>query len=272
MKKLSALLSFLILFTAFNCDDEPLDGDFVIDDGIDTTISCEEAIQNTGTATTIFASVTPDDVNYTQLCLVYQNALQDQIDACGDDDGTLQAILNALGNCGLSQCEIAIIETDNAEIAYNNDTTNVELCNAYKSALQDQITACGDVDGSLQGIIDVLGDCTSNSTSASIIGTWELIAYTSNGEEFPESCLGDIEIYTATTYQYGEVWGDNCENLNEDDTPESYTLDGNQLTVFDIGESETYEILELTEITLKYQDVYTEFGTDYTDIYTYERQ
>jgi len=32
MKKLSALLSFLILFTAFTCENEPLEGEFVLED------------------------------------------------------------------------------------------------------------------------------------------------------------------------------------------------------------------------------------------------
>lgn len=38
MKKITALLSFLILLTAFTCEDEPLEGDFVIDDGTSENI------------------------------------------------------------------------------------------------------------------------------------------------------------------------------------------------------------------------------------------
>lgn len=38
MKKLLALLSFLILFTAFTCEDEPLEGDFVIENGTNDNI------------------------------------------------------------------------------------------------------------------------------------------------------------------------------------------------------------------------------------------
>lgn len=166
MKKLTALLSFLILFTAFTCENEPLDGDFVIDDNPDTTISCAEATQNTVTATTNFAGVAPDDENYTQLCLAYTSALQDQIVACGDD-GTIQAIIDSLGNCGdnnqSGECEAATIITSQAETAYNNDNTNTDLCNTYKNALQNQITVCGD-DGTLQTIIDELGDCVNNNS------------------------------------------------------------------------------------------------------------
>ncbi len=166
MKKFSALLSFLILFTAFTCEDEPLDGDFV-DEQPDTTISCEQAIQNMVTAITNFSEVTPADANYTQLCLAYQDALQDQIDTCGDEDGTLQAIINSLGNCGddnqPDECEVATTAANEAETAYNNDNTNTDLCNTYKASLQDKITACGDADGSIQTIIDGLGDCSDNN-------------------------------------------------------------------------------------------------------------
>ena len=50
--------------------------------------------------------------------------------------------------------------TDEAATAYNNDTSDATLCNAYKVALQNQITECGDTDGSLQAIVDDLGECT----------------------------------------------------------------------------------------------------------------
>jgi hypothetical protein len=50
--------------------------------------------------------------------------------------------------------------TNNAESAFNEDDTDENLCNAYKTALQNQITECGDTDGSLQDIIDDLGDCS----------------------------------------------------------------------------------------------------------------
>jgi len=50
--------------------------------------------------------------------------------------------------------------TDAAATAYNNDTSDATLCNAYKTALQNQITECGDTNGSLQAIVDDLGECT----------------------------------------------------------------------------------------------------------------
>lgn len=167
MKKFSALLSFLILFTAFTCENEPLEGDFVNDDGSTSSISCADASQNLVTATTNFAGVAPDDPNYTQLCLVYTGALEDQIVACGDD-GTIQSIIDSLGTCGdndlTAECEAATIVASQAETAYNNDNTNEDLCNTYKNAMQNKITTCGDADGSIQDIIDELGDCSIMSS------------------------------------------------------------------------------------------------------------
>lgn len=54
--------------------------------------------------------------------------------------------------------------TDAAATAYNNDNTEA-LCNAYKTALQNQITECGDANGSLQTLLNDLGDCTIDNTS-----------------------------------------------------------------------------------------------------------
>ncbi len=206
MKKISALLSFLILFTAFTCENEPLDGDFVLDDGTDTTLSCEEATQNTVTATTNFSGVTPDDANYTELCLAYQYALQNQIDACGDDESTLQAIISALGNCGdeneTPECEAASVVVAQAETAYNNDNTNEDICNTYKNALQIQINECGDADGSLQAIIDGLGDCsTSNQYFYAKV----------NGVEYNYHTLEIAEESFVI-----RIWADNSSNTSEE--------------------------------------------------------
>ena len=168
MKKIIALFSFLVLLTAFTCENEPLEGDFVTDNDSNPSISCADASQNLVTATTNFAGVAPDAANYTQLCLAYTSALEDQIEACGDD-GTIQAIIDSLGTCGEenqpNDCEIATTASNDAEAAYNNDNTNTDLCNAYKVALENQITACGDADGSIQTIIDGLGDCTANNSA-----------------------------------------------------------------------------------------------------------
>ena len=43
------------------------------------------------------------------------------------------------------------------------DANFAELCNKYKTALQDQILSCGDAGGVLQSIIDSLGDCSEDN-------------------------------------------------------------------------------------------------------------
>ena len=172
MKKIITLFSFLVLFTAFTCENEPLEGEFGDGGGTNSSLSCADASQNLVTATTNFAGVAPDDTNYTQLCLAYTSALEDQIEACGDD-GTIQAIIDSLGTCGdndlTAECEAASIVAAQAETAYNNDNTNEDLCNVYKTALQNQMTTCGDATGSIQTIIDGLGDCNVTNQNNSIL-------------------------------------------------------------------------------------------------------
>jgi hypothetical protein len=59
-------------------------------------------------------------------------------------------------------CTELTAKTLTAKQAFENASVNnkTELCNAYKVALQNQISACGDTTGVLQAIINDLGDCT----------------------------------------------------------------------------------------------------------------
>jgi hypothetical protein len=68
-----------------------------------------------------------------------------------------------------SDCESLANATDAAELAYNNATTAtlVEKCNAYKTALQNEINGCGDPSGDLQNIINGL-NCTVPSTTGTL--------------------------------------------------------------------------------------------------------
>jgi hypothetical protein len=65
--------------------------------------------------------------------------------------------------------------TDQAEAAYNQDTSNEDLCIAYRQALENQISECGDNDGNLQAAIDTLGNCSADTGST---GTLSLRAGT----------------------------------------------------------------------------------------------
>lgn len=172
-------------------------------------------------------------------------------------------------------CQNATTAAEEAQTAYEADSTNGELCNAYVNALEAQITSCGDEDGSIQNIIDSL-DCETIDVS-SLIGTWRIVSLTSNGvEELQDELDGSgicywHEVYTATTASDIEYSGDNCEDesIVLDNVP--YELNGNILIV-DGDTEDTVEIIELTSTTLKYRDVYTEAGVNYEDIYTYTKQ
>ncbi|MBO3115281.1 hypothetical protein J4050_00890 [Winogradskyella sp. DF17] len=57
--------------------------------------------------------------------------------------------------------------TNAAAEAFNEDSTNEDLCNAYRQALLDQIEECGD-DGSLQAILNDLSDCAAVTSSGEL--------------------------------------------------------------------------------------------------------
>ena len=166
MKKISFLFSIFVLLTAFTCENEPLDGEFETQN----EQSCAIAEQNTQNAALAFLEVT--EATYNELCIAYRNALQAQIQFCGDPDGILQTQLDSIGNCGEvinpDPCDMATAEADAAEIAFNQNNSSADLCNAYKTALQNQITVCGDPNGSIQNIIDSLGNCTSATTTGAL--------------------------------------------------------------------------------------------------------
>ena len=74
--------------------------------------------------------------------------------ACSNDDDS-----------GPTQCEIAIEASLAAKQDFDSATEEnyVQACNAYKVALQNQQQACGDSNGSIQALIDGLGDCSDPS-------------------------------------------------------------------------------------------------------------
>ncbi|MEH6537468.1 MAG: hypothetical protein V7719_13805 [Psychroserpens sp.] len=166
MKKIFTLLMCTVVLAFVSCDDEPLEGDFVTGG-----TTCEEATINTAQAALNFLGVNDD--NFGQICAAYRNALEAQIQACGDEDGTLQAAVDALGDCSnnvLDDCDSATEAVNIAQTAFENasadDYTN--LCNAYKATLENQILQCGDDDGSIQSAIDDLGDCTQATPEVEI--------------------------------------------------------------------------------------------------------
>ncbi|MFM2266269.1 MAG: hypothetical protein RLZ77_1689 [Bacteroidota bacterium] len=64
-------------------------------------------------------------------------------------------------------CDDLIAATDAAQQAYASANT-VQNCNAYKTALQNEIAACGDPDGDLAAAVTALGDCTVPTTTGTL--------------------------------------------------------------------------------------------------------
>lgn len=87
MKK--AILSVLTIITLFACSSD--------DDNANTEDNCETAASVSAEAAIEFGNAT--DENYTDLCAAYKTALEAQIDACGDPNGELQAMIDDLGDC-----------------------------------------------------------------------------------------------------------------------------------------------------------------------------
>ncbi|MBT8271969.1 MAG: hypothetical protein KJO25_07990 [Bacteroidia bacterium] len=61
--------------------------------------SCQDAVANVADAEAAFQGTDSSMPNYTDLCNAYKDALTVQIFSCGDSTGTLQSIIDSLGDC-----------------------------------------------------------------------------------------------------------------------------------------------------------------------------
>ncbi len=95
--------------------------------------------------------------NFEAACNAYVEALNAQRTYCGDENGILQAIIDALGNCQIT-CDQATANSVEAQSQYITATIGDfdEKCAQYLLYLQEQIGFCGDADGSIQLEIDGL--------------------------------------------------------------------------------------------------------------------
>lgn len=133
----------------------------------------------------------------------------------------------------------------------------------------------------LTAIIGVMASCSSDDDDSkkdvpsSIIGNWEVISLISDGEELVESgedCL-DKYFITEDTARYLEYYESDNECVADQDDIEEYPIlaymyDGKTF-VFD---GSTYEIIEVTEDTIKWSETYTEEGETSTIIETLRKQ
>jgi hypothetical protein len=199
MKKNKLIHVFVILLFGLGCQNEPYEGDFPTENN-----TCLSTMQATANAAQNFLTSTDDD--YSLFCQIYRDALEDEIEICGDEDGSLQLLLETLGSCEvINLCEEAIAASETARIIYESaaDQTIEDLCNAYKNALDFQIEVCGD-DGTLQSIIEGLGDCLPEVVE--IPGTWKLVSWNTdelrdldNDGVVTNNYLDDINCYDNET-------------------------------------------------------------------------
>ena len=72
-----------------------------------------------------------------QLCLDYRRALEDQILECGDSDGSLNDIINQLGNCGLLSADVLRVTAGLQNIDFANKTISYsnEVISVYGASL-----------------------------------------------------------------------------------------------------------------------------------------
>jgi len=163
MKKALLFFPIFILLTAFNCENEPLEGEFQTEATV-----CFDTTQELSIASANFVNAI--DSNYEELCNAYKIALQNQISACGDDNGSIQTIINSLGDCTIADPDTCESATTAANVGLSNlnsapDDQYTTFCNAYIMALENKIELCGDTDGSIQAEIDALGNCTLSTTN-----------------------------------------------------------------------------------------------------------
>ena len=198
--KTLTICAFALFTILYNCDNEPYDGDIFSENN-----ACTLAILETNNAATDYFTAIQENAN--EYCLIYKNALENQIEMCGDENGTLQLIIEELDDCVIEPdlCELAIAATEVAQENYENTTNNdfEEMCNLYKEALQYQIVVCGD-DGTLQSRISELGDC--EPVYLDTIGTWKLVSWLTdqsldidNDGVVTNDYLEEIDCYTNET-------------------------------------------------------------------------
>ncbi len=168
MKKISLLLSCFLLLSAFKCDNEPLEGEFITEE----EASCDVSSQNVIDAALAFTQAT--DETYEQLCIAYRIALQNQKQFCGDPGGTLQILIDSLGNCSINteieDCESALEAVEVAEAAFNQATIEnyTQLCIVYREALLTLLEFCGP-DSEIQAILVELGNCVQEATAEGLV-------------------------------------------------------------------------------------------------------
>ena len=234
MKKIKFISVFVMAFAMFaitSCDNEPLEGNF--SDGTENgggnnngnATNCADATNNLATATNNFNQIPSSDPNYGSVCNDYLTALQEFQSLCGDTSGTIQAIIDSLDCTGNppDDCESAQAATQSAEAAYNADTSNSALCNAYEAALQTEISFCGDANGDLQAIIDGL-NCSS-STNIQACGGFNMVNVINQSINCEYNHFDDLSINNVYIEEFGP-FDEDLDGIDEHFRSKIYITDG----------------------------------------------
>lgn len=182
MKKLNPLFAILfVLLTAFTCENEPLEGEFVFDNETNANLTCTETTIALASALENFNNA--NDTNYDELCQAYSTALQNQINDCGDSNGNYESILSTLGDCSNMNSQLEIpcsiqpnfffitdLEPSVLYLEFDVNTTAIfGTSTAYVRALSNSIQYTQFVDGYV--IIDVHFDREPNLITTGVYPT-----------------------------------------------------------------------------------------------------
>ena len=242
IKKILGLTTCLYLFTAVNCENEPLDEDFFDFQNN----SCEFAIEATEAAASDFANANID--NYEQLCNNYRTALQTQIEACGDPNGISSASIDALDSCNNSQSVSEIVGTwqltawlVQSGLDLNNDgSSNLNLLDEMDCYNNETIEFNTD------------GTASINSRSfAEIIVEFEVGS--TNSFDYFINCIEEDNITTATWTEDGDSITLVYDGIDEEI---QFTLENNQLSLLVpngfFAQSSDFSLEVLEDITIVY--------------------
>ncbi len=131
------------------------------------------------------------------------------------------------------------------------------------------IISCGDDDDGSGATLEI--------TEENLVGTWQWTSATTNGESMP---LSDCEKLSSATYSiseneqniavFTEHYTENNTCVSSESSEYNWSLNGPILTEnFGIADIRIYEVIELTETTLKLkeEDVYMEDGETIQDVF-----
>lgn len=141
-------------------------------------------------ATNAAAEAYNEDNTNTELCNAYRDALQAQIDECGDD-GSLQAILNDLGDCS--------VVASSGDLRVRVGTLTIEFVQQTVSFNGGIITVEGT---SAQGGYEIYFQVTEGDTGTDVFQNFVL---TLNGTEFFPSTQGFEDFTSDTTMSSGNI-------------------------------------------------------------------